>query len=305
MHLKKIIFIVGSTAVGKTSLAIDLAGRINGEIVSCDSMQIYKEISIASAKPSNEQMQGIPHHLVDILSVGEDFDVSQFNDLANRAISDILLRERIPVVVGGSGMYVQILLDGIFEGGQKNGEVRKKLQERIEQEGNEAVYDELRKVDPKAAAKIHPNDARRIVRALEIYQVTGKPISSLQKERKGLYDSHEILFFGLERPRQDLYEVIDRRVEMMFSSGVIDEISQLRNKTLSKTAEQIIGVKEIKGLLNNEYDQDQAQNLMQRNTRHFAKRQMTWFKSDDRIQWLILNEEEGMTPVIERIMQVI
>ena len=282
----RIIFIAGPTAIGKTQFALDLAKEITGEIISCDSMQVYREIRVASNKPSAEVLKEIPHHLINVVSIEEEFDAARFNRLALKAIEDIHRRERTPLVVGGTGLYMQILLDGIFESKPKNESLREELKEKAKEKGISFLYDILKIEDPAAAQKIHPNDLRRIIRALEVTRTEKRPFSELQKNRQGLWGKYDIQIFGLNRPRQELYERIEARVEQMFENGLVEEIKSLENRNWSKTAQNIIGVREVLGYLKKEYDLKRAKELMKLNTRHLAKKQLTWFRKDQRIEWI-------------------
>ncbi|OGX26392.1 MAG: tRNA (adenosine(37)-N6)-dimethylallyltransferase MiaA [Omnitrophica WOR_2 bacterium RIFCSPHIGHO2_01_FULL_48_9] len=298
----KIIFIVGPTAVGKTEVAIALAERLKGEIVSCDSMQVYKEVSIASSKPTKEQLKKVPHHLIGIVPVKNNFDVAAFNCRALATIKKIQKRNKVPIVTGGSGMYMQVLLDGIFAG-EKKAPVRPQAwQKDAESCGSEVLYQRLQAVDPQAAAKIHPHDTRRIMRALEVFFTQGKPISELQKKRKGLWGSgQEISIFALNREREELYKRIEQRVDQMFIYGIVEEMRGLLSKKLSKTAQGMIGLKEVGGFLKGEHDLQRAQYLLKRNTRHFAKRQLTWFRKDKRLQWINVEENDRVEEIVKAI----
>ncbi len=302
---KQIIFIVGPTAVGKTAVALALAKKINGEIVSCDSMQVYKEASIASNKPSSEDLKKISHHLINIISVAEDFDVGNFQKKASAAIQAIHARGKIPIVVGGSGMYMSVLLDGIFKDGRKDLNLRKTLEIQAKQEGSESLYQKLLKADPDAAQKIHSNDAKRIIRALEVFLLKSQPISVLQKTRQGLWGKFDIKIFALNRSREELYELINRRVEEMFRRGLVEEIKRLLAMTLNQSATQIIGIKEVKGFLDGQYDLERAKYLLKLHTRHYAKRQLTWFRKDKRLQWMIVPSNETPRQAAERILEEI
>ncbi len=301
MNIPKIIFIVGPTAVGKSDVALSVAQAIHGEIISCDAMQVYREISIANNKPSPEMLRAVPHHLVDVVSVEQEFDVVLFNQLATEAIRDVHRRERIPVVVGGSGMYMQILLDGIFEGGEKDPAVRRSLEERARQNGNADLYEELQRADPAAAAKIHPQDTKRLVRALEVYLTTKRPISELRRERSGLWGKYPVALFGLDRNRQEVYDRINRRVDQMIENGVVDEVKKLADRRLSLTAQRIMGIAEIQAFLRGEHDLEQAKYLIKLHTRHLAKRQWTWFRKEKRLQWLMMTAEESPRDVAQKI----
>lgn len=281
----KIIFIVGPTGVGKSQAALSLAKTAGGEIVSCDAMQVYREVNIACDKPSEEERQEIPHHLLDVVSVTEEFDVAQYRRLAVAAIEDIVGRGKLPVVVGGSGLYMSVLLDGIFKSQVKDENVRKQLQEKAATVGIEALHQQLEQLDPKAASKIHPNDKKRLVRALEVVLTMGKPISQMQKERSGLWDQYPVKILGLNRPREKLYNLIEARVDRMFEQGLIEEVQALLKLPLSRTASTLIGIPEVRGYLEGTYDLERAKYLLKLNSRHYAKRQLTWFRRDERIEW--------------------
>ncbi|MBN1869098.1 MAG: tRNA (adenosine(37)-N6)-dimethylallyltransferase MiaA [Candidatus Omnitrophica bacterium] len=301
MSLKKIIFIVGPTAVGKSDVAFSLAQNIQGEIVSCDSMQVYKEIHIASNKPSKSALHKIRHHLIGILSVEEGFDVARYDRLAREAIQEIHGRNRIPIVVGGSGMYMQVLLDGIFEGGMKNEALRKDLRQQAKQYGNQYLYDRLNDEDPQAAKKIHPNDVRRVIRALEICLTEKLPVSEVQKKREGLWGKYDISLFALNRDRRELYSHIDDRVKQMVLEGLPEEIKRLNKASWSLTARKIIGVQEMQGYLGGQYDLEKAVELMKLNTRRLAKRQLTWFRKENRLKWILISETDTSEKIAEAI----
>lgn len=292
MNSKKIIFVVGPTAVGKSDVAFCLAQDIGGEIISCDSMQIYKEIHIANNRPTQDALDAVAHHLVGIFSVEQEFDVAQFNQRALKIIEEVHNRSHIPVIVGGSGMYIQILLDGIFKKGVKNEALRKDLKEQANQRGNEYLYGKLKVADSKAALKIHPNDLRRVIRALEICTTANMPISDLQKDRQGLWGKYEICLFALNRDRQELYDRINARVEQMFDDGIVDEIKGIEEDWWGKTAQKIIGVQEVRGFLRGEYDLEETKAKIKLNTRHLAKRQLTWFRHEKRLHWITLSSED-------------
>lgn len=300
-----IVFIVGPTAVGKTDVGFLLAERLKGEIISCDAMQVYRDVTIATSKPSLAMRERVRHHLLDVVSVSEEFNVAQYNQLALAAITDIRKRNRIPLIVGGSGLYMSVLLDGIFEETAKDPQLRQTLEERAEQEGNEKIYTELLKVDALAATKIHPGDRRRILRALEVYYTTGQPISHLQKQRSGLWGKEEIILAALNRPRRELYDRINTRVLEMVAAGLVEEIRSLSKKTLSRTAAAIIGVKEIGAAMNGTCSLAEAQEAMQLNTRHLAKRQLTWFRKDKRLAWLDMAGSDSPENVADKIFQML
>ncbi len=305
MSLNKIIFIIGPTAIGKSDAAVSLAQKINGEIVSCDSMQIYKEIQIASNKPSGEMLKRIRHYLINVASIAEKFDVAMYNRMALEVITDIQSRQKIPIVVGGSGLYVQVLLDGIFEGSPRDEQLREELNQKVKDFGTEDLYEELKQKDPVVAKKIHYNDAKRIVRALEVIQTEKRPLSEIQKERNGLWDKFDVKYFGLTMDRKVLYEKINVRVDIMFENGLFEEIKNLLDKPWSHTAAGLLGYKEIKGYVDGEYDLDEAKRLIKRNTRHYAKRQWTWFRRDQRIDWMTVAHFKNIEAIAQKMKEQI
>ncbi|MFH1359674.1 MAG: tRNA (adenosine(37)-N6)-dimethylallyltransferase MiaA [Candidatus Omnitrophota bacterium] len=303
MPLKKIVFVVGPTAVGKSQVAFHLAQKLNGEIISCDSMQVYKEISIASNKTLKTLRKAVRHHLIDIVSIAKSYDAAAFRQKALKTIDAIHKKGKIPIVAGGTGLYMSILLDGIFKGGQKSVRLRQQLEREAKQKGEEALYQKLQKMDLESAAKIHPHNTRKIIRALEVVLKSKRPISKLQKERKGLWGQYAIDCFALSIPRERLYERINQRVDQMFAHGIVDEIKCLERKKWSPTAKGIIGFKEIKGYLDGIYDLERAKYLMKLNTRHYAKRQMTWFRKDKRLSWIAMEDNDTPVRVAEKIVQ--
>lgn len=302
MFSRRVIFVVGPTSVGKTDVGLFLAEKLNAEIVSCDSMQVYKELSLITAKPSLDCRKIVKHHLFDIISVAQEFDVNTFNELARGAIKEIHKRKRIPIIVGGSGLYMKILLDGILKCGNKDPLVREKLKQRAQIEGNDTLYEELKAVDAQAAKKIHLNDIRRIIRALEIYHTTRKPISALQKEQEGLLGHYDVKIFGLNVEREELYENINKRVDAMFDNGVVEEVRNLEGLALSKTAQVIIGIKEIKGYLDGLISLGNVKDKIKQNTRRFAKRQLTWFRKEKRIHWIEVKKGKVPEDVAHKIL---
>lgn len=286
MNIPLLVFIVGPTAVGKSEIAISLSRRFNVELVCCDAMQVYREIAIASDKPTPQTRSLVPHHLVDIISVKEEFNVARYRQLALEAIEDIRGRGKTPLIVGGSGMYMSVLLDGIFEGIKIDDDLREKLAQELLARGADYLHERLKCLDPQAAAKIHPNDPQRIIRALEVVMSTGQSISSLQPKREGLWGTIPIKAFALNRPREELYRRAEARIEDMFARGIVEEIKQISVLPLSATAQKIIGIPEIRGYLKGEYDLERAKYLMKLNTRHYVKRQLTWFRRDKRLAWV-------------------
>lgn len=299
------IFIVGPTGVGKTEAAILVAKKLNGEIISADSMQVYRGMDIGTAKPTREQLAEVPHHLIDVLELDETFSAARFKRLAEEKTVEIRGRGHVPLVVGGTGLYVKSLTEGIFEGPSADWGLRKKLRERERELGPGHLYEELREVDPESAEKIKPNDMRRVVRALEIYHLTGRPISEHQKEWAEKKCDVTMLGFDMERDR--LYERINRRVDDMFRLGLVDETRRLMEQGIerNRTAMQAIGYKEIIGHIRGEYPIEKANELLKRNSRRYARRQLTWFRKDERIRWFDLGErpfEEVCKEVMEFLL---
>jgi tRNA dimethylallyltransferase len=243
---QKIIFLTGPTAVGKSEVAVRLAKKINAEIVSCDSLQIYKGMEIVSSQPPAGLKKAIPHHLTGVLAASREYNVSTYRRNALKAVKEIIKKDRTPLFVGGTGLYISILVDGIFKAKAEDAALRQRLYKEAESHGSRSLYDRLLKVDAEAALKIHPNDTRRIVRALEVFEITGKPISLLQKQRKGITDKYDVRIFCLDMPRDELYKRIDKRVDGMFRLGLVSEVKQLlQGKRLGKTAAAAIGVRAL------------------------------------------------------------
>ena len=288
-----VIFIVGPTAIGKTRLAVKLAKRINGEIISADSMQVYRGMRVISQAPGRAESLGVRHHLVSIFDASAEYNVNTFRKKATEAIRSIVRRGKVPIAVGGSGLYVRALIYGLFPSPEADMDFRKKTEKFIKKYGSARAHKKLAAIDPDSAAKIHPNDARRIIRALELYHATGKTMTELKRDTKGLKDGFRIKLFGLIRPKEDMYRLIEERVDRMFASGMIKEVNRLLKGRMSKTSSACLGVKEIVGYLKGEYDIEEAGNLLKMNTRRFAKRQMTWFRADRQIKWIDLEKVTG------------
>ena len=287
-HTNKKIIVLGPTAVGKSALGIILAKKLGGEIISLDSMQIYKEMNIGTAKPSTEELAAVPHHLIDCHPLSETSDVASFIDKAKKIEKEISNRGALPIFVGGTAMYIKALVDGLFEGPKSSPEIREKLIAIADEKGSTFLHSELLSpIDPVTAKKLHPNDLHRIVRAIEVYKLTGKPISEQQTQWEQKNKSTEYRLVGLSMPRELLYKRIEERVDKMIRDGLVDEVIKLKSLGIEKnnTAAQAIGYKELIAHLNDEYSLDRAIELIKRNTRRFAKHQLTWFRKDDRIEW--------------------
>ncbi len=292
--MNKLVILAGPTAVGKTALSIALAERIGGEIISADSMQIYKHMDIGSAKITRAEMRGIPHHLIDVLEPWEDFNVYCFQKLAKEAMKGIYERGKIPVVTGGTGFYIQALLYDIdFSAQETGGEIRERLEKLAEEKGCGYLHMQLSKVDPKSAAAIHPNNKKRMIRALEYYEINGEPISvhnSREREKEAAYDFR---YFVLNDSRERLYEGIDRRVDIMMEKGLLEEVKTLRDMGCQRqmVSMQGLGYKELLAYLEGEGGSlEEAVAAIKQNTRHFAKRQLTWFRRERGVIWVNKNE---------------
>ena len=298
-----IIFIVGPTSTGKSEVAFKLAQRLGAEIVSCDSMLVYKEPNIITAKPPPFMLETIRHHFVSIISVEEVYNVFTYFSSATKVIKELFL-QKIPVIVcGGSGLYAKAILDGIFTFPGRNEELRERLRKEAEEKGKEALYRKLKAVDPITAEKVSCNDLKRIIRALEVYYLTGVPLSGKKKTSKGLWGSLPIKIVGLTLSREALYDKINKRVEMMFQKGVVEEVKKLLNLKLSVTAREIIGIKEIARILKGEVSLEEGMEMVKKRTRNFAKRQFTWFRQDKRIMWEDVSGR-SIENVVERIVNV-
>jgi len=264
-------------------------------------MQVYRGMDIVTDKLPLKLRRKYPHYLVDMLSPLKEYNVAGFCRAAKAAIARILKRKKTPVVIGGTGLYINSLLYGIFDEGSKSDRLREELKGLAQEHGVPFLHERLKNVDLEAAMKIGANDLKRIIRALEVYELTKKPISVLQKQRRGLAQDHDIRLFGLRRDRADLYSRIDQRVDFMVNAGLLDEVRGLLKKKLSKTAYFCIGIREIEGFLKGRYDLGEAVRLIKRNSRRFAKRQMTWFNKSKDIEWIDVLENTGMDAVAEDI----
>ena len=304
---KPLIVLTGPTAAGKSGLSIQLAKKINGSIISADSVQVYKHMDIGSAKITEEEMCGIRHYLIDVLEPYESFDVVRFVQMAKEAIEDVYLKNRIPIVVGGTGFYIQALLKDVdFEEEDDHSEYRNTLYELYESKGASFLHDELKNTDPVSAASIHENNIKRVIRALEFYHFNGYPISShndMQKDKESVFDH---MYFVLYRQRQLLYESINKRVDEMIDKGLIEEVRRLKDVYHVKkedTAFKAIGYKQMYPYLEGQYTLDKAIELIKRDTRHFAKRQMTWFKREKNVIIIDKDEYASQDEILDFILE--
>lgn len=306
--LPNLIIIVGPTAVGKTAAAIELAKQINGEIISGDSMQIYRMMDIGTAKPSKEEMQGITHHMLDIMDPDAEFSVATFQEMVENLILEINSRGKVPLLVGGTGLYVRSITDRhSFTPFAVNRIYREELLTQVQVKGNRWLHLRLAEVDPVAAKKIHQNDLRRIIRALEVYHFTGKPISMFQEEDQSTnkLPKYNLFMYGLTLNREKLYHKINLRVEKMLAEGLVEEVKALLTRGYGSELVSMkgLGYKEIVGYFQGEYDLPETIRLLQRNTRHFAKRQLTWFSKEERICWIDIEKYCSATEIAKEILR--
>ena len=286
---KPLIVLTGPTAVGKTSLSIYLAKAVNGEIISADSMQVYKGMDIGSAKIRKEEMQGVTHYLVDILEPEEEFHIVKFQELAKAALEEIYAKGKIPILVGGTGFYIQAVTRDIdFTQAEQETSYREELEQFAKEKGAEYLHEKLREVDSKSAENIHANNVKRVIRALEFYHQNGTPISEHNEEQKQQTSPYNLAYFVLTAPREILYERIDRRVDQMMEEGLLEEVKSLRERGCHRgmVSMQGLGYKEILAYLEGEYPLEEAVRILKRDTRHFAKRQLTWFRREQDVIWV-------------------
>ena len=289
MKKKPLIILTGPTAVGKTKASIGLAKAVDGEIISADSMQVYRHMDIGSAKIKPEEMEGIPHHLIDVLEPDDEFHVVKFQQLAKKAMREIWERGHIPIVTGGTGFYIQALLYDIdFDENEKEDACRKELEAYAREHGAEALHEKLALVDPSSAEMIHPNNIKRVIRALEFYEQTGKRISEHNETQRQRESPYAFAYFVLTDDRAHLYERINRRVDQMIEEGLVNEVQALKDKGYTKqlVSMQGLGYKEILDYLDGNCTLEEAIYTIKRDTRHFAKRQLTWFKRERDVIWI-------------------
>jgi tRNA dimethylallyltransferase len=283
----KVVIILGPTAVGKSALALDLATGVGGEIVNADSQQVYRYMDIGTGKPSDSERKGVRHHLIDVVNPDEEFNAALFRKLASAAVEEIQGRKKNPLVCGGTGLYLKALTQGLFTGPGQDPEIRRSLDEEISQNGLRAVYQRLVAIDRTVTATIHPNDRQRIIRAIEVYESTGRPLSHWQKEHSFSEDPFEVLKIGLVRERAELYEHIDRRSERMIKDGLLEEVQGLVARGFALTLKPLrsVGYRQMGALIEGKVALAEAVEEMKRETRRLAKRQLTWFRGDEAIRW--------------------
>jgi tRNA dimethylallyltransferase len=284
----RIVVIAGSTAAGKSAAALELAGLFEAEIINADSMQVYRYLDIGTAKPTQAERNAVKHHLIDILYPDEEFSAALYREAAQGAIADIQARGKRAMVVGGTGLYIKALTAGLIRGGEVDPAIRSRLQAEAQAGGREQLYERLKEADPATAAQLHPHDTYRVVRALEVYERTGQPISTLRKSLLFKEGPYQTLKIGLQKERGELYDRIDQRVDAMMEQGLTEEVARILEMGYAPSlkALQSLGYKQIIHHLQGEYDLAEAVRLIKRDTRRYARRQLTWFKGDSEIRWI-------------------
>lgn len=305
--MNNIICIAGPTASGKTALAVELAKAVNGEVISCDSMQIYRGMDIGTAKPTREEMDGIPHYMLDVADPTEDFSVSRYCEMADPILQDILHRGKTTIIAGGTGLYMDALIRGNSFAPCPSTGMREKLEDQADKEGIEAMLSLLRSIDPDSAQKLHLADRKRILRALEVYYETGETITAHNLRTQQIPPKYNPLWFALEdENRQNLYDRIDRRVDSMLANGLIEEIVGLLRAGIPEkcTAMQAIGYKEFVDALQARCTFEEAAERVKQSSRHYAKRQLTWFRRNPAIHWLRRKDGETTAEILHRALQI-
>ncbi|WP_019227017.1 tRNA (adenosine(37)-N6)-dimethylallyltransferase MiaA [Sedimentibacter sp. B4] len=300
----KIIVIVGPTAVGKTYVSIELAKKLGTEIISADSMQIYKGMDVGTAKIKTEEMQGIKHHMIDLIYPDENYSVSDFKREAEKNIDEMISRGKVPVIVGGSGLYVNSLIyDLDFSNAKSNEKLRDYYTYYHKEHGEDALYEKLKKIDPESAEKIHKNNVKRVIRALEVYDLTGRKFSETNTDIRKKSSKYDFILIGLSMDRKILYERINQRVDKMINEGLVEEVKSLIDKGFEKNliSMQAIGYKEIIEFLEGNITFEEAVNILKQNTRHFAKRQFTWFLKDENVKWFDIEDVNKIDASLENI----
>ncbi|MBE6837634.1 MAG: tRNA (adenosine(37)-N6)-dimethylallyltransferase MiaA [Ruminococcus sp.] len=303
MKKQPLIVVVGPTASGKTKLSIELAKEFNGEIISADSMQIYKGMSVATAKPTTEEMQGIKHYLIDFLEPETEFSVADYVTLARKSIEEITAKGKIPIIVGGTGLYISSLVDNVkFDDTRSNTKIRDELYAIAKDKGNHFLWNELLKIDPVTAEKVHENNLSRVVRAIEVFRETGIPISQHKINSRAEESPYEPVMIGLTfKDRDKLYQRIEKRVDIMAEQGMVDEAREIYENHKLSTAHQAIGYKELIPYFENKATLEECLDKIKLETRHYAKRQLTWFRRDERIKWYEIDEFVNSKKILENV----
>ena len=306
--MPNIICIAGPTASGKTALAVELAKELNGEVISCDSMQIYRRMDIGTAKPTDEEMQGIIHHMINVAEPDEDFSVSRYCEMATPILDDILARGKTAIIAGGTGLYMDSLIRGNDFAPYPATGARERLEKEADEKGMDVMLTKLQSIDPEAAEKLHLADRKRIIRALEVYEETGETITAHNKRTQSIPPRYRALWLGLDfEPRQALYDRIDLRVGLMLEQGLVKEIQDLLSSGIPTkcTAMQAIGYKEFVATLNGNISIEEAADEVRKASRHYAKRQLTWFRRNPEMNWLIRHEGENFAGILLRARQLV
>ena len=306
--MNPIICLAGPTASGKTALAVELAKELNGEVVSCDSMQVYQRMDIGTAKPTEEEMQGIPHHMLDVAQAWEDFSVSRYCAQAAPIVDDIIARGKTAIIAGGTGLYMDSLIRGNEFAPFPSTGVREALEKRAEAEGTQSLLEELAGIDPESAGRLHPSDRKRIIRALEVYRETGITITEHNRRTRQVPDRYRPLWLGLDfSDRAALYRRIDRRVEQMLEAGLLEEIRSLLDSGIPETctAMQAIGYKEFLPVLRGERPLSDAVGEVCQSSRRYAKRQLTWFRRNRNIHWILREENQSSDEIIQEARRIL
>lgn len=302
----KILVLAGPTAVGKTDLSIKLAKALNGQIVSTDSMQIYKYMDIGSAKVTEEEMQGIKHHMIDIIEPSEKFSASDYKDRATKAIEDILSRNKLPILAGGTGLYINSVTCNMdFTEAESDEEYRKELENLAEEKGNEFIHNMLKDIDPISYSEIHYNNRKRVIRALEVYKLTGKPFSSFNAGEEFYNGKYDVKYYVLNMDRAKLYERINKRVDIMMSSGLLEECIKLKDMGYNSSMQSMqgIGYKEVFYYLEGKISLEEAVEMIKKGTRNYAKRQLTWFRRDPRAIFINKDLYSNDDEILEYILK--
>lgn len=303
--MKKVLVVTGPTASGKTTLAVNLAEALNGEIISADSRQVYRHIPISTSHPSKSDLKKIRHYFIDELDPEEEFSAGEFGIKGREIIKDIFQRNKLPIICGGSGLYIRSVIDGLFEEKIETAGIRKSLYEKYEKHGEEYLYEELKKVDEETYSKIPKGKIRRVIRALEVYHSTGKKISEFQNEKVEL-DFLPVMI-GIMYDRKILYERINNRVDGMIREGLMEEVKELIKKNLDYKKHyslDTVGIKEVMKYFEGEYDLEEMTRMIKQNTRRYAKRQLTWFRRDERINWINADADTNETYIFNKAMEI-
>lgn len=306
MDKQFIVVVCGPTASGKTALSVELAKRLSGEIISADSMQIYKGMNIATAKPTEQEKQGVPHYLMDFLDPHDSFSVADYVKMVHDRITEIASRGKLPIIVGGTGLYISSLIDNLsFEETESDYGYRDELRTLAQEKGNGYLLRMLREIDPETADKLHENNLNRIIRALEVYKTTGKTMSEQQRLSKLTPSPYEPCMIQLDYDRETLYDRINRRVDIMLAEGLIDEARQFMKQSDYPTAAQAIGYKELMPYLKGESELEPCVERLKQETRKYAKRQLTWFRRDDRIHYIKADGAKSFSQIVDEAVEII